>query len=830
MSYPSKRYLDELLERKDKFGDLGCLDFLIDLANKKELPPPPSDSEALSTARQRHFEDEKLLKRYLLNANDEISLQKKPQGDTTLKKANEIAYHIGYGPACIYAEDKIPREYLHALNVLYASAASVRKDEKAWLRYVNRYLTHFNVAPLTLRSEGTFFERFQSSAPKATIDGPLVSIIMPAYNAEKSLAMAANSILNQTWSNIELLIVDDCSQDNTWEVMQALDKSDPRVRIFQNSVNVGPYVSKNIAVSQAKGEWITGHDADDWAFPERIERQWNFCTQLNEVACMSGMARIDANGAFVRLNEVGNFVYDGATRSGFISLMVNARFFHDLLGYWDNVRFGGDSELLRRIEKLQNKPVSQLKDLTMLCYDNPEGLTNSKSHGHSESGGVSPVRLKYKKAFSEHHKTLDQSNSRYSFLSSSRPFKAPKEMLNNNKTLQRLFFDYQNNQINLQQEIKADVAIVTNLSFPGGNASSTLDEVEFFEKNGFTVAIIHCPSNNDLGRPFTNRYSKWKESIINFTNVGNLNTKILICRHPTTVTSSAFQTLVPKLTARNTFIVKNNSNTRANGGPVYDTQKMIDAAHKIATKSLTFCPISGLMRKELETCSLATGANIQISARDWNPTFDASLYQLPPKAVMSTPYRIGRHGRDGQEKWHESVQVLSEIYPNNEDFEISVLGGAGHAKKIFGGKLPQNWHVYNFGEIDPKEYLSSLDVFVYFPHSGLTEAFGRTIIEAVIAGVPIILPENFSETFRELAFYCDHSQVKEVIKRLAESNSNDRVNYLYEAQNLALDKYSSQVIGHRFERTDLIKFEDSLPKMTLSTSFLEFRESILKNL
>ena len=84
-------------------------------------------------------------------------------------------------------------------------------------------------------------------------------VMMPAWNSEDTLEAAAMSILDQTWQNLELLIVDDASHDDTWAVMEILARRDERVRITRNKVNVGPYVSKNVALGHARGDWITGH-------------------------------------------------------------------------------------------------------------------------------------------------------------------------------------------------------------------------------------------------------------------------------------------------------------------------------------------------------------------------------------------------------------------------------------------------------------------------------------------------------------------------------------------------------------------------------------------
>ena len=117
------------------------------------------------------------------------------------------------------------------------------------------------------------------------MDGPLITVIIPVWNGADTIETSGISILNQTWQNLELIIVDDFSDDNTWNVLQRLSKKDKRIILIKNNVNVGPYVSKNRALLQAKGEWITGQDADDWSHPLRLERQINFIHNSNYLWC-----------------------------------------------------------------------------------------------------------------------------------------------------------------------------------------------------------------------------------------------------------------------------------------------------------------------------------------------------------------------------------------------------------------------------------------------------------------------------------------------------------------------------------------------------------------
>lgn len=103
----------------------------------------------------------------------------------------------------------------------------------------------------------------------------LVSIIMPSYNTAKYIEESIKSVLVQTYTNWELIIVDDCSTDNTDEIVRSF-LSDDRIKYFKHEKNSGAAVSRNKALREAKGKWIAFLDSDDLWLPEKLERQIAF--------------------------------------------------------------------------------------------------------------------------------------------------------------------------------------------------------------------------------------------------------------------------------------------------------------------------------------------------------------------------------------------------------------------------------------------------------------------------------------------------------------------------------------------------------------------------
>ena len=122
------------------------------------------------------------------------------------------------------------------------------------------------------------------------VDG-LVSIIMPSWNTGRFIAESIQSVIDQTYKKWELLIVDDCSTDNTDEVVDSFQ--DERIRYFKNENNSGAALTRNRAIREAQGEWIAFLDSDDLWAPKKLERQLVFMKKNDLVFSYHEYIKID---------------------------------------------------------------------------------------------------------------------------------------------------------------------------------------------------------------------------------------------------------------------------------------------------------------------------------------------------------------------------------------------------------------------------------------------------------------------------------------------------------------------------------------------------------
>ena len=125
------------------------------------------------------------------------------------------------------------------------------------------------------------------------MNNELVSIIMPSYNTANYISDSIQSVLKQTYENWELIIVDDCSSDNTLELLSKFD--DKRIRVIVNEKNSGAALSRNKALKEAKGKWIAFLDSDDLWEPNKLEKQINFMKENNYHFSYTNYTEIDSD-------------------------------------------------------------------------------------------------------------------------------------------------------------------------------------------------------------------------------------------------------------------------------------------------------------------------------------------------------------------------------------------------------------------------------------------------------------------------------------------------------------------------------------------------------
>ncbi len=174
-----------------------------------------------------------------------------------------------------------------------------------------------------------------------------VTVIIPCFNAAGTISTALSGLLTQTWQNLEILVVDDCSTDDSAAVIEGWAKQDKRIRLLRHTVNQGAYAARNTALRQAKGHFITVHDSDDWSHPDKLKCQVKaLLTNSGLQASVSHWVRCDDQLNFQRWRMEEGWIYRNIS-----SLMFRAGVVKKI-GFWDRVSVNADTEYYYRIQRV----------------------------------------------------------------------------------------------------------------------------------------------------------------------------------------------------------------------------------------------------------------------------------------------------------------------------------------------------------------------------------------------------------------------------------------------------------------------------------------------
>lgn len=268
---------------------------------------------------------------------------------------------------------------------------------------INRWLLAGYFAPIRSSSGKLDIQHIQCN-PGYTIDKrEQISVVMTAYGYDEMLSIAVASILNQTYRNLELIIVDDGSTDHTFTFLQSLAANDSRIQLIPRAKNGGTYLAKNCGMAAAKGDYMTFMDSDDWLHPQTLERQIDILrnTEAKGVLCR-----------YVRVTERNRIEFkpEGPTRIAPITLCFKREPVLKTIGYFDPIRFSADTEYHSRFKLICGTAgIKEIRFPLLLSKRHDTSLTGSgvlKLKWH----GPDLACERYRANFRKWHNQLQQSN------------------------------------------------------------------------------------------------------------------------------------------------------------------------------------------------------------------------------------------------------------------------------------------------------------------------------------------------------------------------------------------------------------------------------------
>jgi glycosyltransferase involved in cell wall biosynthesis len=358
----------------------------------------------------------------------------------------------------------------------------INTSEDAWLNQFNKYFNSFGLQEIELETDGNSpFDRLcTNELPKIT--GPLVTVIVSAYNPGPELLTAIKSLLNQTWENIEIIIVDDFSTETTY--LNTAKLMDPRIKLLRQSENLGTYAARNLGIRNSGGVFITTHDSDDWAHPQRIELQAkNLLAREKNLANLSWCVRVSSD---LKVSTLGF----SETRVNASSLMFKKELV-ERIGFFDEVRKGADSEFRMRIAAQFSGSVSIIgfQPLSIIRIGH-----QSLSRSDFSPLWIHPNRHLYNQAYETWHKNKDLTEFTITPDSKSYrlPFPGPDAYLNHSDSSGLKVFD---------------VLVAANFASRFVSENIGLKYINRFTEKGMKIGALNLKSL-DLGEPFDPEFQK----------------------------------------------------------------------------------------------------------------------------------------------------------------------------------------------------------------------------------------------------------------------------------------------------------------------------------
>lgn len=213
---------------------------------------------------------------------------------------------------------------------------------------------------------------------------PVISVLLSVYNADKYVSLAIESILNQTFANFELIIVDDCSSDTSWDICLKYAQQDNRIVAVRNKLNLGGCETLNVGLKLARGRYVARQDNDDWSYPDRLAKQLKFMETHQDVGIVGGNMEIINKDGKVIGKRTYNYT-DGMIRKKIFRyspfshpLVMFRKSILDTVGYY-NLEYApaDDYDLYFRIGKVSK--FANLNEILMKYRVIPTSLTNSRT-------------------------------------------------------------------------------------------------------------------------------------------------------------------------------------------------------------------------------------------------------------------------------------------------------------------------------------------------------------------------------------------------------------------------------------------------------------------
>lgn len=588
----------------------------------------------------------------------------------------------------------------------------------------------------------------ESSVPPA-MHGPKISVIMPAYNAAATIRTSIRSLLNQTWKNVEILVIDDCSTDNTFEIISEMSQLDPRIVPIQHDHNQGAYGARNTGLRHATGDYITVNDSDDWAHPQKLEFQINALLNDNKaIGSISKLVRVDERLYFRGSWRLGRELI----RENTSSLLFNRKIL-DQIGRWDMVRSGSDSELINRIKVIFGSEalISILNQVPLaFCLDLNTNLTKKPdSHLRTIYFGK---RNDYTESSIWWHKTASIKDLKLNSSYERRPFQIPESLL-----------------ITPRHNRTYDLVVITDFSDVYQNYSYVYHLIRASVLQNKSVAIFNYPNYRKL-KKYRNHLTFEAYELVNNQGVDRLTVGEKVTSEHIAFFNPRLLNFkideIPVINFNNLVIIVNdlqNDSVPHDNRP-YQPSRILEHTQELFGQTGIWVATTHGVREQLlkNTCFptpmeeiwtpfIVPGANIEKHDR-----FPTNVHQAP---------HLGCVAFSAAKDWLNTKSDLLNAYCARKPCKFFFLG------EIERFSLLKRWRADNWIALPSKtitinQFLQDLDFYLYYPRK--TEALPEfeAVLLALASGCIVIASPELEPDFGNALVYSTPAETWKTVETL----------------------------------------------------------------
>lgn len=645
-----------------------------------------------------------------------------------------------------------------------------------WLIAMNDLYASLDMSQIQVTNDDEtvpLLDRLKSHA-SLSLDGPKVSVIMPTFSPGSGIWTALRSILEQTWKNIEVIVVDDASPQEYQDLFSKLEELDPRIQVIRQPENAGAYVARNAGLALATGAYVTTHDDDDWSHPDKIATQVSALERQDSVvATTSAHIRTTQDMDFQRVNIHARYL-----QMNYSSLMFRKSITADI-GPWDTVNRGGDSEFLNRvIENYGSEHVLELMDKPLSFSRIWAGSLTS---GEMSRGFFANSRLLYRWAFRQWHWDMAKVGQKpVRKLNEGRPFAAPTTFEPGDRKKDLGLFD---------------VIYVTDFFRQSKFVDFVINDIETLEEYGLRVGFLH------LSSPQTDRPAGFPPRLFGLQHAR----RITQVSHDDIAETKL---MIVYDASIGMFLDELKSSVTSRRGIVVD--------HELPTLSGAEKRKPTLIGQTLRYLDIAFGSTFQAvgtSTAQQDPLRRGlpNGRLLPDEMVWRTHVRgrpgvispprsapmVGFHSYGNIYRWPTNENEFFKTYVS-DDYGTRLYGQLDGAREKFGSQILRDVELVSLNQMDESEFLRSIDFWVYCPHYRLLDQVWGPVLSAMQAGKVVVLPARLKPIYGGGAVYANAHQVGHVVSHLTK-HPDLYVKQAEQGQKLVSANFSREQLRVRIE-------------------------------